>query len=137
MFQLEDNLFPGIKVSVITSFVIEWYGLSFVSHMINDPSVWMVCKEEPWENHSPLLALLAAILQEHPALLRGQVPYIADCVVEDFRHKRIPNDWASFYIMEKGKSLRSVGKDRMMRQWILQIHAHDTEGRFDILTGRD
>lgn len=49
-------------------------------------------------------------------------------LIGDFPHERIPNDKRSLYITEgNGERMRSVGKDGMMRHWILEIHLVDRE----------
>lgn len=56
---------------------------------------------------------------------------IAGHIVGSFPHERIPQDQWPLYIAEENTtSMRTVGKDGYMRQWILEIYLHDKEGQF-------
>ncbi|OAA69489.1 Peptidase M24, structural domain protein [Cordyceps fumosorosea ARSEF 2679] len=56
---------------------------------------------------------------------------IAGHIVGSFPHERIPQDMMPLYIAAGNTtSMRTVGKDGHMRQWILEIYLHDKEGQF-------
>ncbi|ATY59072.1 Peptidase structural domain [Cordyceps militaris] len=56
---------------------------------------------------------------------------IAGHIVGSFPHERIPHDMMPLYIAAGNTtSMRTLGKDGHVRQWILEIYLHDKEGQF-------